>query len=254
MLIEFCLPVKDEEKILEANARRLMRYLTEEAGGYDWRVVIIVNGSTDKSAEIAGRLSSNDERFLTKALSRGGKGHALKEYFRQSQADILVFMDIDLAVSLESVPGLVCPVISGAADLTIGSRLMPGSCTDRSFWRSFTSRSYNFLSRLLLRHEFTDLQCGFKAIRRTAFDRIYPALNDDQWFFDTELVILARRVGHLVTEMPVNWQENRYDDRKSKVHVFRDAWSFIASLVRLRRRLKTEKVTMLLSNDIEKKR
>ena len=166
-----------------------------------------------------------------------GKGQALKTYFSKSLADILVFMDIDLAVSLDNIYDLIKPISTGACDLVIGSRLIAGAHTDRSVWRGFTSRVYNWLSRFVLGHSFCDLQCGFKAVRRTAFWQLLPYLVDGEWFFDTELVISATHLNLAVREIPVDWRENRYDQRKSKVRVMRDAWSFIRNLFRLRFRL-----------------
>lgn len=238
MSIEFCLPVKDEEKILEANSRRLADYI-DRLGINDWRIVIIVNGSVDRSNEIANSLvAENSLRFKSVFFHQGGKGQAIREYFKTSQADVMVFMDIDLAVDLGDLPKLLQPIQSGKADLVLGSRLMSGSRTNRSAWRSLTSRCYNQLSRLVLGHKLSDLQCGFKAIRRHQYTLVEPYLRDKKWFFDTELVIIARKLGLKIIETPVAWQENRYDERKSKVSVFRDAWSFVSSLVNLRRRLK----------------
>ena len=242
MLIEFCLPVRNEEKILAQNARRLHDFIEESAPDYSWRIVIIVNGSDDSSAVIARQLEeTGGGRFKAKYLVGGGKGLALKEYFRESAADILVFMDIDLAVSLDNLPALITPVHSEGYELVIGSRLMSSSHTDRALWRSLTSRCYNLLSRLVLRHGFSDLQCGFKAMRRSLFVSLQPWLVDNFWFFDTELVVSAVYGKRAVKEIPVNWQENRYDERKSKIRIIYDVWPFVQNVFRLRRRLRTFK-------------
>ena len=219
MYIEFCLPVKNEEIILAANAKRLEDFINQ-LGLTDWSIVIIVNGSDDSSSQIAASLESlSPEHFKAVTFSEGGKGYALKQYFKMSRADVLVFMDIDLAVSLNNLPNLLDPVVSGSCDLVIGSRLLPESDTSRSFWRSFSSKIYNSLSRIILDHNYSDLQCGFKAMARNKYNLVEPYLLDRKWFYDTELVLVAKKIGLNISEIPVAWQENRYDKRKSKVSV-----------------------------------
>lgn len=237
-LIDFCLPVKNEEKILEANALRLFDFLESQKLEEEWRIVVIVNGSNDNSRVIAQKLvDEKGQRFKLYYVEKGGKGLALKQYFKISQADILVFMDIDLAVSLANLPSLLSPICGQKSDLVIGSRLLPGSQINRSFWRSLVSHSYNIVSRLILGHNLSDLQCGFKALTKELFNRIQPFLFDDGWFFDTELVIFASHFNYRVEEIPVNWREDRYDDRKSKIRVFVDVWAFIKNLFLIRGRL-----------------
>ena len=239
MMIEFCLPVKNEEKILAVNARRLYDFLLAAKPSYDWRIVIIVNGSSDSSWALASQLTAEDaDHFQAEHLAIEGKGAALKKYFLLSRADILVFMDVDLAVSLKNLSGLLSPLLADQADLMIGSRLLFSSRTERSFWRSFTSRVYNLLSRFLLGHDLSDLQCGFKAMRRSLFEDLSAYLKDDAWFFDTELTAWSLERGWRVQEIAVDWQENRYDRRQSKIKVLRDAWPFVLNLLKLRRRLR----------------
>lgn len=241
MLIEFCLPVKNESNILKANTLHLLDFLNSLDLG-DWRVVVIVNGSDDDSYAIASSLEcEHGHHFRAVNYKKGGKGWALREYFRQSRADVLVFMDVDLAVALDSLPNLIKPILNWEADLVIGSRLLPTSITSRSFLRSFTSKGYNYLSRIFLKHRLSDLQCGFKAIRRSGYKLVEPYLRDDKWFFDTELVTIAKALEMRILEIPVAWKENRYDKRKSKVSLVRDIWSFLGNLVRLRARIKNIK-------------
>jgi glycosyltransferase involved in cell wall biosynthesis len=238
MLAEFCLPVYNEEKILEKNVLTLLNYCLAQSYVFDWRIVIVINGSSDNSSAISERLQKeHSERINFINIPEPGRGQALKKYWLQCQADILTYMDIDLAVSLDSIPSLVQPIINGQADLVIGSRLMPDSKISRSFIRELSSQSYNFLSRVILGHNFSDMQCGFKAMRSEAFKKIAPLINDTKWFFDTELIIFTKNLGFRVKEIPVDWSENRYDTRKSKVHMFRDSFKFFCDLIRLRIRL-----------------
>ncbi len=235
MKIDFCLPAKNEEKIIVANVRRLEAFLKSKNWSFIWRIVVIVNGSSDSSWAAVQKLQSDNIKI--KQIKASGRGRALKSHFSTSLADILVYMDVDLAVSLDNIPALITPLLDGKTVLTIGSRMLPTSKIVRSNFRKISSRLYNSLSRLILRHNSSDLQCGFKAIKRPFFKKIERFLHDDYWFFDTELVVISKKMGYKVEEIAVNWQENRYEERKSKVNVFKDGCSSVINLLALRLRL-----------------
>lgn len=238
MMIDFCLPAKNEEAILERSARLLEAYLRGICLPASWKIVIIVNGTSDKSREIAEELErENSSVFKSVYLQEEGKGMALKKYFNESAADILVFMDTDLATSLENIPALLEPIFKDDADLVAGSRLLADSKIVRKAMRVFVSKAYNSLSRLILNHGFRDLQCGFKAFKKEVYDRTKPWLQDNRWFFDTEFVVLAKLSGYRVKEIPVEWQENRFITRKSKIKIIQDSWTFLKNLIFFRIRL-----------------
>ena len=238
MKIEFCLPIYNEEKILEPSARRLADFCLEKNYQFAWQIVLLVNGSTDGSYALAEKMAAQ-EPGLFKAVNfaPAGRGFALKRYYEESRADILVYMDIDLAVSLDNLSALLDPIVGNQADLVIGSRLLPDSKIERSFIRELSSQSYNFLSRMILSHKFSDLQCGFKAVRADVFRKISPYIRDGRWFFDTELIAFCRHFNYRVKEIPVDWSENRWDERKSKVNLLKDSCKFIYNLIKLKIRL-----------------
>lgn len=238
MLVDFCLPVKDEEKILKRSLDKLLAYLSGQDFNFSWRIVGLINGSSDNSLDIFKDFQQHyPSQILYLAVVESGRGGALKEYWRQSSADLLVYMDADLAVSLANVPALLRPLLDNSGDLVIGSRLLSAARIKRSWSREIISQSYNIISRYLLQHQISDLQCGFKAIRRAVFNELAPYLQDNSWFFDTELVILALRLGYRVREIPVDWQENRYGRRHSTVKIMRDSWRFLKNSWLFRQRL-----------------
>ena len=113
-------------------------------------------------------------------------------------------MDADLAVDLEATKHLILPIINQEADLVVGSRFLQDSLAQRSKRRGFLSRSYVIFSNFILNHQQTDIQCGFKAIKKEAFQQIEKYLQDDYWFFDTELVVLARLANLRIKTIPLN--------------------------------------------------
>jgi glycosyltransferase involved in cell wall biosynthesis len=238
MLIYFLLPVYNEEKILVKNVKKLLDYCRGQNFDFDWRIIIIVNGSIDKSFELAcGLAREYPDKIKAVNIAGKGKGLAIINYGINSTADIIAFMDVDLAVSLENINDLLEPLVRGGYDMSIGSRLLADSKVSRSFIRELISQSYNFLSRIILGHKFSDLQCGFKAMKVEAFKKVVPFIKDNEWFFDTELIILAHHFGYKIKEIPINWKECRWEKRKSKAPLLKNSSKFIVKLLKFKIRI-----------------
>ncbi len=148
-------------------------------------------------------------------LPRKGRGYALRAAWSTSDAPVVAYMDVDLSTSLPALLPLVAPLLSGHRDVAIGSRLAPGAHVVRGPKRELISRAYNLLLKLALRGRFSDAQCGFKALRRDAAERLLPLVEDNEWFFDTELLVTAQRLGLRIGEVPVDW----VDDPDSRVNI-----------------------------------
>ena len=112
---------------------------------------------------------------------------------------------------------------------------MKGSETRRSIKREMISRFYNVFVKAVLFTRFSDAQCGFKAVSRKVADQIVPQIEDQSWFFDTELLVLAEKQGYLIKDIPVVWNE----DDDSRVKIVRTAWDDIKGVFRLRKQLWT---------------
>lgn len=139
-------------------------------------------------------------------------------------------MDVDLSTKLDAFPQLVSAFDSGYS-VAVGSRLMSGSrVIGRSLKREITSRTYNWLIKLMFLQGFSDAQCGFKAVKRDVVQDIVPLIEDNEWFFDTELLLLAARKGYLIKEVPVEWT----DDPDSRVKVMKTAIEDMKGLLRVR--------------------
>ena len=150
-----------------------------------------------------------------------------------SDADVVAYTDVDLSTGLTGLLPLVAPLVSGHSDLAIGSRLSATSVVARGPKREFISRCYNQLLRLVFAVRFRDAQCGFKAGRADIVKLLLPAVEDEAWFFDTELLLLAEYNGLRVHEVPVDWiddPDSRVDVRSTAMEdlrgVRRMAWRF----------------------------
>jgi putative flippase GtrA len=231
-LVEVVVPVHNEERILERSVRRLNSYLSETFP-YVFRITIADNGSTDGTWHVVTRLSGELPAVRGVRLDAKGRGRALRHVWSESDADIVAYMDADLSTDLDAFLPLVAPLISGHSDLAIGSRLSRGAAVVRGPKREFISRSYNLLLHTTLAARFSDAQCGFKAARTEIVQALLPAVEDDAWFFDTELLLLAERSGLRIHEVPVDW----VDDPDSRVDVLRTALDDLRGMARVGRRL-----------------
>ncbi|GGG23466.1 putative glycosyltransferase [Rhodococcoides trifolii] len=212
--LEVVIPVYNEERDLETCIRRLHFFLTTTVP-YASRITIADNASTDSTLEVARRLEAEIDGVRVRHLGEKGRGRALKAVWLESEADVVAYMDVDLSTDLNGLMPLVAPLVSGHSDLAIGSRLAKQSRVVRGAKREFISRSYNLILRTSLRAKFSDAQCGFKAIRTDVARELLPLVQDNGWFFDTELLVLAEKVGLRIHEVPVDW----VDDPNSSVHI-----------------------------------
>ena len=210
--VEIVVPVYNEELGLESSIRRLQAYLTQ-AFPYTARVTIADNASTDGTWAIAQRLAAELPGVQARRLELQGRGRALRASWRESDARVVAYMDVDLATGLDALAPLVAPLLSGHSDVAIGSRLAVGARVERGRKREVLSRGYNALLRTILRARFSDAQCGFKAVRSETARVLLPSVEDDEWFFDTEMLVRAERAGLRIHEVPVDW----VDDPNSSV-------------------------------------
>lgn len=228
LALEIVVPVYNEEAVLERSITRLAEYLTNEMPS-TWKITIADNASTDRTPVIAARLSEHMENVDFRRLETKGRGLALRDAWTASDAKVVAYLDVDLSTDLAALPPLVAPLLSGHSDISIGTRLGQSSRVSRGPKREFISRSYNFLLRRTMQVCFSDAQCGFKAIRGDVARRLLPHVEDNGWFFDTELLIIAERSGLRIHEIPVDW----VDDPDSRVDIKQTAVDDLRGMVRV---------------------
>ncbi|CAL9336830.1 hypothetical protein SUDANB105_00188 [Streptomyces sp. enrichment culture] len=231
-VLDVVVPVFNEENDLEPCVRRLHAHLAETFP-YPFRITIADNASTDRTPRIAARLVAELPDTDWIRLDEKGRGRALHAAWSRSSAPVLAYLDVDLSTDLAALLPLVAPLISGHSDIAIGTRLARGSRVVRGPKREFISRCYNTLLRGTLAVGFSDAQCGFKAVRRDVAERLLPLVEDQAWFFDTELLVIAERAGLRIHEVPVDW----VDDPDSRVRIVSTALADLRGMARLGRAL-----------------
>jgi len=232
-VVDIIIPVYNEEVGLARSVELLRAYLAD-AFPFTWRITIVDNASIDSTWATAQRLAQEFEHVEAIHLDQKGRGLALRTAWSVSDADVVAYMDVDLSTGLDALLPLVAPLVSGHSDLSFGSRLALGARVARGPKREFISRCYNAILRTVFATKVRDAQCGFKAVRSDIARQLLPKIEDNGWFFDTELLLLADHNGLRVHEVPVDW----VDDPDSRVKVIgtaaddllgssRMAWKFL---------------------------
>ena len=226
--VDIIIPVYNEEESLPRSIMLLVEFANRNLFN-PWRIIIADNGSTDQTASISEALGQRFPGVEYLNIPRKGRGIALKTAWLDSNADIVLYMDVDLSTDLSALP-VALEALETRAHIAIGSRLMSGARTTRSFKRSVLSVGYNMLIKLFFFSSFSDAQCGFKALTREAAELIVPHIKNNNWFFDTELLIIADQNKFTIEEIPVTWIE----DSDSRVNIIKTVWEDIKGLMRLR--------------------
>ncbi|OYT33259.1 dolichol-P-glucose synthetase [Archaeoglobales archaeon ex4484_92] len=229
MRVSIVLPAYNEATKLADSVHEVVRVLTNL--NYDFEVIIAEDGSTDGTDLIASELSNEIDNVVHLHYEeRLGRGKALVNAFRYASGDIVVYMDVDLSTNLKHLPDLINAINVEGYDIAIGSRLSRGSKVERSIKRDLASKIYNLLVRILLGSRIQDHQCGFKAFKKDIILDICKNVKDNHWFWDTEVLILAQKLGYKIKEIPVEWRQR---GRSSKVEFKKDVVYMFSQILRL---------------------
>jgi glycosyltransferase involved in cell wall biosynthesis len=226
--VDVVIPVYNEERALPHTIQKLTGFLKTNLDN-PWQIIIADNASTDNTRIVSKKLCREHRGVNYLYLPQKGRGRALRTAWLESDADIVSYMDADLSTDLAHFPQLIKALESGY-HIATGSRLSKGSRVTRSFRREVISRSYNLMIKSLFFTSFEDAQCGFKALTRQTARNIVPRVENNNWFFDTELLLIAAKRGYRIKSIPVKWD----DDPNSTVNVFRTALEDVKGLLRLR--------------------
>ncbi len=227
--VSVVLPAYNEERTIEETVRTTLSTLSTFLPPDAFEVIVAEDGCDDRTPEIADELAAEDSRVRHfHSDVRLGRGGALERAFAASNGETLVYFDTDLATDMSHLEELVERVRSGEYDVATGSRWMSGHQANRPAKRGVPSRAYNTLVRFFLRSDLRDHQCGFKAFSREAFDDLSDEVEDNHWFWDTELLVRAQRKGYRVDEFPVDWTPKG----DTKVDLVRDIFGMGSQILR----------------------
>ena len=228
--LDIVIPVYNEAHVLAGSIERLRSYLEETNFPYSRRIVVADNASTDRTLAVAQELAERFDDVAALHLPQKGRGRALRKAWLESDADAVSYMDVDLSTDVAALVPLARAVLEEGYDVASGSRMTRGSQIERSLRRELTSRGFIFLIKLVFLSKLSDTQCGFKALSRQAVRELVPRIENEEWFFDTELLLLAEKGGYRIKEVPVRWRE----DPDSRVNVAKTVAEDLRGLLRMR--------------------
>ncbi len=210
LMLTLILPAYDEARRLPASLARCAEYF--QSRGLAAEIIVADDGSRDDTAAAIARtvaflpLGSPAVRHL--ALPHRGKGGAVRAGVRAAVGDPIVFLDADLTIPIELLEPFLA-ALSAGADIAVASRYVPGSIVHRPWWRRIIGNVYRLAVRVIVPSGVTDTQCGGKAYTAAAARDLFGRQRLDGFAFDAEVLFLARRAGHRITEVPFSLRQQR---------------------------------------------
>ncbi len=197
---------------------------------YDSEVIVVENGSQDKTFQIAQDFAAGNSQLQVLQNPLSGKGRAVRQGMLAAQGEHRFMCDVDLSMPIEEINHFLPPALL-ETDIAIASREAPGAVRyGEPYYRHFVGRIYNGLIRTLALPGLQDTQCGFKCFNRAVAQDVFPRQTMTGWSFDVEILFIARLLGYKVIEIPIQW----YYRPNSKISVVRDSFKMGVDLLTIR--------------------
>ena len=226
----FIIPAYNERGRIRPTLDAMLRYTAEQ--NWDAEILVVDDGSRDDTPDVIREYArAHSQIRLLQNPGNRGKGFSVRNGMLHARGDICLFTDADLSSPITEAQKLFDAIFQGA-DIAIGSRWLSAELqTERQpLYRQVLGRIFNLLLRLVLGLHFMDTQCGFKAFRRDAAQRIFPRQKIERWGFDPEILFLGRRLGLRTVEVPVVWAHSE----GTRLHPFRDGLRMFGDVIRIR--------------------
>lgn len=192
---------------MKAHLESIGEYFNSKSLQYE--IIIALDGPKDNTAAIAKEHASvlPNIKVLDRTENRG-KGFTLRESMVIAQGDIVLFTDMDGATPIKMLDKLIPKFTDENFDIVIGSRDMVESevKVHQPKWKEFLGNAGNMLIQMVGGlWGMKDTQCGFKAFTKEAVADIVPRTTVDRWGLDFELLMIGKKLGYKIVEVPVEW-------------------------------------------------
>jgi len=236
MKVSIVIPSYNEENNIRTGALSgMVDYLNVQK--YKWEIIIVDDGSTDKTAELAEKFAISHKNILVLKEPHRGKGGTVIAGMLKATGDIIIFDDMDQATPIDQLEKIL-PKFKKGFDIVIGSR---AGREGAPIIRKTMALGFSILRNLVLQLPYKDTQCGFKAFTKNASAKIFEKLmifNNNQSQsgasvsagFDLEILYVARKLGLKVSEVPVVWHHKE----GTKVNPIKDSWEGLRDLIKVR--------------------
>ena len=206
------IPAYNEENRIESTLRNVDAYLEKQ--GYTYEILVVDNGSKDRTIEVVDRLSKTNVENC-RALEQppvvvgNNKGNAVRKGIMESMGQYVVFMDADNATPISEIEKFF-PYLDSGIEMVIGSRYLDPATVKikQPLYKIILSRLSNILIQVVLGTHIKDTQTGFKAFNGKAAKEIFKHLSIYGWGFDMELIAIAYKLSYRIKEVPISWEEH----------------------------------------------
>jgi len=227
-LLSIIIPAYNEEARLPQTLQVIHDFLQKQP--YATEVLVVENGSNDRTLLIARQVGQTMKEVRALHSDERGKGLAVKMGMLAAKGQYRFICDADLSMPIEEVNKFIPPLLPDAA-VAIASREAPGAQRfNEPEMRHIIGRVFNGMVRLMALPGLQDTQCGFKCFRADVAEKVFPRMTMGGWTFDVEALVLARRLGYTIVEVPIPWHYNPH----SKVKVVRDSVAMARDLLTIR--------------------
>jgi dolichyl-phosphate beta-glucosyltransferase len=229
LFLSIVIPAYNEESRLPNTLPQVAKFV--EAQDYKAEVVVVDDGSTDRTAQIVEEIAAQYPCVRLVRAPHGGKGHAVKTGMMQVQSEYAFLCDADLSMPISELPKFLPPCQNGY-QVAIGSREGQGAVRyNEPAYRHLMGRVFNLLVKIMAVPGFEDTQCGFKCFHHSVTADLFSRQTIDGFGFDVEVLYIAQKHGYKIVEVPIHW----YYQAESKVHPIKDTIRMVKDMLTVRR-------------------
>ncbi len=232
VFISMIVPAYNEEKILSDSVLKFDKFFSEK--NYSYEILVVNDGSSDKTKEIALNLEKVVENFRLVSYEKNqGKGYAVKLGMSEAKGKFRLMADADNSTPIEEIDGFL-PFFDEGYDVVIGSRAKGGRGEnvklEQPFYRILLAKSANLIIRIMAVSGISDTQCGFKCFSSKSAEDIFPRMRIKRWGWDIEALAIAQRKGFKIKETPVSW----FNRAESRVRPIKGAITTLIELIKIK--------------------
>ena len=204
--LSIIVPAYKESERIGRNLLEIKKYVEDKKLSYE--ILVVVDGSPDNTAEIARGFGEQIENLrVIDNKENHGKGYVVRQGLLEAKGKYRVFLDADGSTSITHMDRAL-KLLNDGADVVIGSRDIEGAYIQihQPKYREIMGDMGNWLIRGVLGlWQYPDTQCGFKVLTAQAAEQVASRMVVDRFGFDFELIILAKKMGFNIVQLPVRW-------------------------------------------------
>ena len=234
------IPAYNEEAGVTSTLTQTISFMKSFAVSFE--IIVVDDGSTDRTSDMIESFANDHPEITLKVNSHRGKGFAVRTGMLMASGKYVLMCDADMATPIEELKRLMVWIKDHNFDIVIGSREGVGAVrSNEPYIRHIMGRTFNIIVQALAVSGIRDTQCGFKVFKgevaRDIFENLIlfsstaPEIKVPRvTAFDVEVLLVARRRGYTIKEVPVHWT---YVQTK-RVHNVRDSFANLADVLRVK--------------------